>query len=85
MPLPFIISKSLSFKFSIALLFSIEVSVIVFDISRDEFLIVSVSGSYSFLYSHESFVYLICLVILIHLLGCLTRLIRLNFPKLLCF
>ena len=47
-PLSFIVSRNMSFKFDSALLFSMQVSAIVFVISREVSLKLSVSGSQTF-------------------------------------
>ena len=54
-PLLFTNCTTFSFKFSNAWLFLIEVSVLVFVDSSEVFLIVSVTGSSTFLYSREHF------------------------------
>ena len=84
-PLTLIHSKIFLFNFSSTLLFLLEDSVIVFVKFSEVFLIVSVTGSKVFSYTHESFVHLICLVILIHLLGFVTKLTLLIFPNILYF
>ena len=81
-PLSFLISKHLSFIFSIALLFSLEVNVIVFVLFSEVLFIVLVYGSNTFLYSHEKFVYLISLVIVFLPLDFVVKLTLLTFLNL---
>ena len=84
-PLSFFSSKSLSFKFNSALFFFLEFAVVIFDISWELSLLVLVLGSKFYSYTHESFVFLLHLVILMLSLGFVTRLTRLNFLKILGF
>ena len=56
-----------------------------FFIFSEVFFFVSVTGSNTFFYSHGCFVHLNCLVILLHLLGFVTKLTLLVFSNLLYF
>ena len=84
-PLSFFSSKSLSFKFNSALFLFSDVAVVVFVISWEVSLIVLVLGLNFYSYPHESFIFLLHLVILMLLLGFVTRLTGLSSLKILCF
>ena len=73
------------FKFGIVLLFSSEVSVIVFVITLETSLTKSNTGSKTFSHSPENFVFLANLAILFLWSGLVIMLLRLVFPNHLCF
>ena len=78
-PLSFKTSKAFSFNFCNAWLLLLEDSVKVFIKFPEVFFIVPVTGSNTFLYSGESFVSLICLVLVLLLLDFIVKLAHLIF------